>query len=98
MQPTPLVVIEIDDNTPSDQQPFSNDASVWNLKDDFNLHTRTAADTFRAIHALYEARFRGFPIEAARATLELFHGFVDAEEVTWLNGAELTAARSCFPT
>ena len=45
MPPTPIVVLEIDDNTPADLAPFSYDVSVWSFHRDLNLHTRTAAAT-----------------------------------------------------
>ena len=99
MPPTPIVVLEIDDNTPQDLAPFTNDVSMWNFKDDFNLGTRTAAETFRAIHkALGGSIFRGYPERVARTTRELLNGFVGAEEVTWLTGAELAAVGALLPT
>jgi len=41
MPPTPIVVIEIDDNTPANMAPFTNDVSMWSFSDDLNLGTRT---------------------------------------------------------
>jgi hypothetical protein len=99
MPPTPIVVLEIDDNTPADLAPFLHDVSVWSFQHDFNLHTRTAAATFRTIHEnLGGSRFRGYPERAARATRELLDRFVDAEEVTWLTGEELAAVHPCLLT
>ena len=99
MPPTPLVVLEIDDNTPPELAPFTYDVSVWCFEHDFNLSTRTAAETFRALHeVLGGSQFRGYPDRVARATSELFYRFVGPEEVTWLSGAELATARSCLPS
>jgi hypothetical protein len=94
MPPTPIVVIEIDDNTPANMAPFTNDVSMWSFSDDLNLGTRTAAETFRKLHESADAsRFRGFPVRAARGTIELFDGLVEAAEVTWLSASELPADR-----
>ena len=98
MPPTPLVVLEIDDNTSPEQAPFAHDVSVWSFQGDLNLHTRTAAETFRAVHETLDgSRFRGYPERAARATVELFDAAVGADEVTWLTGAELAAAAHLIP-
>jgi hypothetical protein len=94
-----MVVLEIDDNTPGDLPPFTYDVSVWSFRHDFNLQTRTGAETFRKIHeALGGSKFRGYPEKVARATWELLDGFVDDDEVTWLTGTELADVRSCLPT
>jgi hypothetical protein len=99
MPPTPVIVLEIDDNTPCDLAPFTNDVSMWSFEDDFNLGTRTAAETFRAIHeALGGSKFRSYPERVARTTFELLDGLVGAEEVTWLTGAELAAVGPLLPT
>ncbi len=99
MPPTPIVVLEIDDNTPTELAPFSYDVSVWSFQHDFNLGTRTAAETFRTIHeTLGVSKFRGYPDKVACATWELLDRFVDADEVTWLTGSELAAVHSCLPT
>jgi hypothetical protein len=99
MPSTPIVVLEIDDNTPRELPPFAMDVSAWSFQHDFNLATRTAAETFRKIHsALWDSKFRGYPDRVAPSTWELFDGLVEAEEVTWLTGAELAAARSFLPT
>src|SRR4051812_10841287 len=99
MPPTPIVVLEIDDNTPPDLAPFMYDISMWSFENDFNLGTRTAAETFRSIHeALDGSRYRGYPERVARTTFELLNGLVEAEEVTWLTGAELAAFGPLLPT
>jgi hypothetical protein len=99
MPSTPIVVLEIDDNTPRELPPFTMDVSAWSFQHDFNLATRTAAETFRKIHsALGDSKLRGYPNRVAPSTWELFDGLVEAEEVTWLTGAELAAARSFLPT
>ena len=51
MPSTPIVVLEIDDNTPRELPPFTMDVSAWSFQHDFNLATRTAAETFRKINA-----------------------------------------------
>lgn len=95
MPPTPMVVIEIDDNSSPPHAPFSSDPSVWNLWDDLNLGTRTGADIFRQMHAVVDAgRFRGYPPQVSRVTHKLFDGLVDEEEVTWLSAAEFGSNRS----
>ena len=98
MPPTPLVVLEIDDNTPPGLAPFMHDVSMWSFEYDYNLGTRTAAETFRAVHeACAGSRFRGYPAKAARATVELFDAAVGADEVTWLTGAELSGTGPLLP-
>lgn len=98
MPATPLVVLEIDDNTPPELAPFTCDVSAWSFKHDYNLGTRTAAETFRAVHAALDgSRFRGYPDRAARATVGLLDAAVGADEVTWLTGAELAAAGHLVP-
>jgi hypothetical protein len=99
MPPTPIVVLEIDDNTPPHVPPFTNDVSMWSFEHDLNLGTRTAAETFRAFHeALDGSKFRGYPERVARATFAVFNGRVQAEEVTWLSGTELAASAALIPT
>jgi hypothetical protein len=99
MPPTPIVVLEIDDNTPPDLPPFTNDVSMWNCQHDLNLATRTASETFRALlERSGNSEYRGYPVRVARATVELFDGYVDPSEVTWLTGAEVAAVRDCFPS
>src|SRR5688572_27164997 len=99
MPVTPTVVLEIDDNTPADQQPFTNDVSVWSFSNDFNLKTRTGAEVFRKLHAIAgSSSFRGYPERAARATHEVFDGLVEPTEVTWLTAAELPVDRDWLPT
>ncbi len=98
MPPTPIAVLEIDDNTPRDLEPFTNGVSMWSFRSDFNLATRTAAETFRAIHeAIDHSRFRGYPKNVASATVKLFDAFVTPDEVTWLTGAELATASDLLP-
>ena len=99
MPPTPIVVLEIDDSTPADQAPFTQDVSMWSFANDQNLGTRTASETFRTIHEASDgSRSRGYPERVTRATFELLNGFVEAEEVTWRDGAELAACHSLLPT
>src|SRR4051794_11560090 len=50
MPPRPKVVLEIDDNTPADEPPFTYDVSMWSFDDDLNLRTRTGAEVFRKMH------------------------------------------------
>jgi hypothetical protein len=98
MPVTPKVVIEIDDNTPADAAPFTNDVSMWSFSDDFNLGTRTASDTLRKLHELVDAsKFRGYPERAAQGTRELFDGLVDSSEVTWIAASELPRDRCWLP-
>lgn len=99
MPPTPLVVLEIDDNTPADRPPFSNDASMWSFADDLNLYTRTAEETFRRVHRLAgSVVFRGYPPNRTDATLALFgNRGVRPTEVTWLTSAELPGDRAWLP-
>src|SRR5690348_4338251 len=79
MPPTPKVVLEIDDNTPAGEPPFTYDVSMWSFDDDLNLATRTGAEVFREMHkAADSSRFRGYPERAAQGTVELFNAFVDA--------------------
>lgn len=90
MPPTPLVILEFDDGTPCREPPFTYDGSMWSFRHDFNLHTRTAAEVFRAMHeAVGGSVFRGYPPNVARATRELLHGYVDAAEVTWVSASEV---------
>jgi hypothetical protein len=99
MPSTPIVVLEIDDNTPRELPPFTMDVSAWSFQHDFNLATRTAAETLRKINAaLSGSKFRGYPDKVAPSTWELLDRLVEAEEVTWLTGTELAAARSLLPT
>ena len=99
MPPTPLVVLEIDDNTPADGAPFTYDVSMWSFADDLNLRTRTAAGTFRNLLSLAgSGTFRGYPERAAAATKSLFDGFVVESEVTWLTARELAGDRRWLPT
>jgi hypothetical protein len=98
MPPTPKVVLEIDDNTPAGESPFSCDVSMWSFDDDLNLATRTGAEVFREMHkAADSSRFRGYPDRAAQGTVKLFDAFVDASEVTWLTVAELGTDRPWLP-
>lgn len=98
MPPTPLVVLETDDNTPPELTPFTYEVSVWSFECDLNLGTRTAAETFRAVHAtLGGSQFRGYPERAARTTVELLDARVGADEVTWLTGVELAAVGPLLP-
>ncbi|MCB9852245.1 MAG: hypothetical protein H6819_04045 [Phycisphaerales bacterium] len=72
---------------------------MWSLKHDLNLATRTGAEVFRRLHDVADAgRFRGYPERTTRETFELFDGFVDASEVTWLSAAEIDRDRSWMPT
>ena len=97
MPTMPLVVLEIDDNTPPDLPPFTHDVSVWSFADDLNVSTRTGTDTFRAVHAALDgSRFRGYPERAARTTVELLDSLVDSG-VTWLTGTELATAGPLLP-
>jgi len=99
MPPTPKVTLEIDDNSPEDAPAFTSDPSTWSFDDDFNHGTRTAAETFRAMHKhVGGSIFRGYPERASKATLGLFDRFVDADEVTWLSAAELSGERPWLPT
>ena len=99
MPTTPIVVLEIDDNTPRELPPFTMDVSAWSFQHDFNLATRTATETFKKINeAVTGSKFRGYPDRVAPSTLELLGGLAEASEVTWLTGAELAAARSLVPT
>jgi hypothetical protein len=98
MPPTPIVVLEIDDNTPPTEAPFTNDVSMWSMEHDMNLHTRTAAEAFRVIHeSIDESKFRGFPNRVSPRTKDLFDRFVDADEVTWVSGVELNRIRPYLP-
>ena len=99
MPSTPIVVLEIDDNTPRELPPFTMDVSAWSFQHDFNLATRTArADFPEDPLSPGGLEVRGYPDSVAPSTWELFDGLVEAEEVTWLTGAELAAARSFLPT
>lgn len=72
---------------------------MWNFRHDFNLATRTATETFRALlERSGGSEYRGYPLRVARATAELFDGLVEPSEVTWLTGAEIAAGRDCFPS
>ena len=94
MPPTPIVVLEIDDNTSPQHPPFTNDVSMWSFADDLNLRTRTAAATFRTLHeACGRSTFRGYPDRAARGTVALLDSFIEASQVTWLTAAELAGDR-----
>jgi hypothetical protein len=99
MPVTPTVVLEIDDNSPADQKPFTNDPSMWSFSNDFNLRTRTGAEVFRKLHAMVgSSTFRGYPERPARATRELFDGLVEPAEITWLTASELPVDRGWRPT
>jgi hypothetical protein len=101
MPPTPIVVLEIDDNTRPDLAPFSHDLSVSSFHHgpNLNLHTRTAAATFRVIHeALGGRSSRGDPERVTRATRELLDDFADAEEVAGFTGEELASVHPYLPT
>jgi hypothetical protein len=98
MPVTPTVVLEIDDNTPANQKPFTNDVSMWSFADDLNVQTRTGAEVFRKLHASTgSSTFRGYPERAARATRETFDGLVEPTEVTWVTAAELPVDRGWLP-
>lgn len=98
MPPTPIVVLEIDDNTPASEPPFSYEVSMWSFRDDLNLATRAGAEVFREMHkAVDSSRFRGYPDRAAQRTVELFDAFVEPSEVTWLTANELGRERSWLP-
>ncbi len=98
MPPTPIVVMELDDSSGADLPPFTTDVSMWSFADDLNLRTRTAAAVFRNMHqACSSSQFRGHPPFVAQATSELFDGFVEPTEVTWLTADELGHERSWLP-
>lgn len=98
MPPTPIVVLEFDDNTPANEPPFSYDVSMWSFEYDLKFRTRTAAETFRKLHeAAGGAKFRGYPANAARGTHALLDAFVEPAEVTWLCAAELQGERAWLP-
>lgn len=98
MPTTPMVVLEIDDNTPAYLPPFTHDVSMWSFDDDHNLATRTGAEVFYRMHeAVDSSRFRGYPERAARNTFELFDALVDHSQVTWLTVAELGRERPWLP-
>ena len=98
MPPTPMVVLEFDDNTPTNEPPFAYDVSMWSLEHDYKLRTRTAAETFRKLHeAAGGSKFRGYPVNTSRGTHALLEGFVDPGEVTWLSAAELQGERAWLP-
>ena len=99
MPPTPIVVLEIDDSTPADEPPFTNDVSMWSFADDGNLGTRTASETFfRLLKLVGGTSYRGYPERAHRHTVTLFDGFVEASEVTWLTAAEIGSDRPWLPS
>lgn len=94
MPPTPLVVLEVDDNTPSEDAPYTCDVSVWSFADDFNLATRTAEKSFRLMHkAVCGGVFRGYPPNGSEVACKLFGG----DEVTWIGAAELAGERPWLP-
>jgi hypothetical protein len=95
---TPTVVLEIDDNTSSDQKPFTNDVSMWDFSRDLNLQTRTGAEVFRRLHdAAGSSVFRGYPERVAHATRELFDRLFEPSEITWLTAAEIPSDRGWLP-
>src|SRR4051794_17667790 len=99
MPPTPKVTLEIDDNSPEDAPPFTSDPSTWTFDGDFNHATRTAADTFRAMHKhTGGSLFRGYPHRASNATRSLFDPLVAVDEITWLSATELAGDRPWLPT
>ncbi len=94
----PLVVLEIDDNSEPEMAPFTHDASVWSFLGDLNVTTRTGTNTLTAIHAaIDESRFRGYPKNVSKTTVELIDSLVEGE-VTWLSGAELAEVGPLLPT
>lgn len=98
MPPTPIVVLEFDDNTSADEPPFTYDVSMWSFEHDYTLRTRTAAEIFRNLHeAAIGSTFRGYPPNASRATRELLGAYADDSEVTWLTGSELQGDRPWLP-
>ena len=87
MPSTPIVVLEIDDNTPRELPPYTMDVSAWSFQHDFNLATRTAAETFRKIHVAFGgSKFRGFPDNVPPSTWELLDRLAESDQVTWLTG------------
>ena len=96
---TPIVVMEIDDNTPAEESPFSNDPSMWSFAEDLNLATRTAAEAFQGLHGrICSSTFRGYPPRTAPATQKLFGAFAEPPEVSWFTAAELGTDRSWLPS
>lgn len=94
MPVTPHIWLEIDDNTPADSAPFTNDPAVWDLTSDWGLKTRDAAEVMRALAGLDAGETRrGFPARAAEATRERVREVFDAPEVTWLSAAEVRDRR-----
>jgi hypothetical protein len=90
--------MEIDDNTPVEESPFSNDPSVWSFEDDFNLATRTAAALFQELQSrICSSTFRGYPPRTAPATQRLFGEFAEPSEISWFTAAELGTDRSWLP-
>jgi hypothetical protein len=52
--------------------PFTMDVSAWSFQHDFNLATRTAAETFMKINAaLAGSKLRGYPDRVASSTCEV---------------------------
>ncbi len=90
--------MEIDDSTPLEEPPFSNDPSVWSFAEDLNLATRTAAELFQGLHSrICASSFRGYPHRTASATRKLFGELAEPSEVSWFTAAELGADRSWLP-
>jgi hypothetical protein len=99
MPVTPIVFLEIDDNTPANEPPFTNDVSVWDFSEDLNLQTRTGTEVFRKLHlAVNKSVFRGYPKRAASATRKTFGDLVESAEVTWITADELPADRTWLPS
>src|SRR5256885_12153663 len=99
MPPTPIVVMEIDDNTPAQEAPFSNDPSMWSFAEDLNLATRTAAEVFQGLHdRICSSSFRGYPPRSAPAAQKLFGQLADPSHVSWFTAAEVGTDRSWLPS
>lgn len=87
----------IDDNTPSDQPPFTNDPSTWDLADDLGLGGSKDYAFFAAIGGIRNSTgieplfpWRGLP--PVRSTCERLMDLADDYNVSWLTLSEVRSA------
>jgi hypothetical protein len=86
-----LAFIQFDDNSPVDAPPFTNDASWWNLKDDYGLWGCKDYDFIAAISGLRNKKglpplipLRGCPAKPPHALKEY-----DDEPIGFLTRSEI---------
>lgn len=89
--------VQIDDNTPTDQVPFTNDPSTWDLTHDIGLSAGKHYEFYAAICGIRNTTgksplfsWRGLP--ACSSHHDPVHCLAGDNNVSWLTLAEIQAA------